>query len=553
MLELSNLITRLFSRYGSLGRKETMGRYRKQQQAVAGQHHGHHHRSSSSTGLSVASSPKNYAAAAAYSNPSDNFEYANASVINSVRSPIMGRKALQQQQQQQLPSPMLPQQRHFEPVTSIEQILMQQQQQQELQQYPNPKTLDRRQLERNLETLIAERGVNAIGQLTKEMSPAQIQALLQLTSVKLNPATPEVGRSRRPLDLSSLDDSKLENILSELSVVREDPHRRRDPRDPRDSRDSREPRDPRNPRDPRDPRRRRRDSTSDDEMVDPVDRQRQHPQRRSSRLDAQQLHHQQQPHLHHHQNAELQKSSKNLSVHFDPSQVRPSPPEDQRRLHHQAMLSPEVYRRSKHHSSTRNYDHQQQQNQQMPLRYGSLPRSNSYSGRLHQQQQQHPPQEEQFDGGRRGGSGRHQFRVARPAGAEEYNDDYSSSSSDSDDDPYAYQLPQRKAYGGVRVSYVPNDRRAVQKQHRRNRSDLQLDSIQHQQHRHQQQQQQQHQQRNHHQYQQQQHMIPDHQRGQQPQPQSLPAGSGIGQTRQLSTGSASAALAASDKDKCIIS
>merc|ERR1719188_1678894 len=115
----------------------------------------------------------------------------------------MGRKALQQHQ-------------HFEPVTSIEQILLQQQQEQQLQ-YPTPsssKTLDRRQLERNLETLIAERGVHAIGQLTKEMSPAQIQQLLQLTSVKLNPdphrsAAPPgdlLGqRSRRPLDLSCLD------------------------------------------------------------------------------------------------------------------------------------------------------------------------------------------------------------------------------------------------------------------------------------------------------------------------------------------------------------
>lgn len=31
----------------------------------------------------------------------------------------------------------------------------------------------------------------------------------------------------------------------------------------------------------------------------------------------------------------------------------------------------------------------------------------------------------------------------------------SSSSSDSDD--FAYKLPQRKIYGGVRISYVPND------------------------------------------------------------------------------------------------
>ena len=36
----------------------------------------------------------------------------------------------------------------------------------------------------------------------------------------------------------------------------------------------------------------------------------------------------------------------------------------------------------------------------------------------------------------------------------------SDSSSDSElDDPYAYQVQPRKAYGGVRLSYVPNDRR----------------------------------------------------------------------------------------------
>ena len=35
----------------------------------------------------------------------------------------------------------------------------------------------------------------------------------------------------------------------------------------------------------------------------------------------------------------------------------------------------------------------------------------------------------------------------------------SDSSSDSDDDPYAYQPAPRKAYGGVRLAYVPNDRR----------------------------------------------------------------------------------------------
>ena len=67
------------------------------------------------------------------------------------------------------------------------------------------------------------------------MSPGQIQQLLQLTSIKLNPdpRMPDHGsgsdqggsRSRRPLDLSCLDDSKLENILSELSVA--EPQRQR--------------------------------------------------------------------------------------------------------------------------------------------------------------------------------------------------------------------------------------------------------------------------------------------------------------------------------------
>ena len=43
----------------------------------------------------------------------------------------------------------------------------------------------------------------------------------------------------------------------------------------------------------------------------------------------------------------------------------------------------------------------------------------------------------------------------------------SDSSSESDlDDPYAYQLPPRRAYGGVRISYVPNDRFALSHSHR---------------------------------------------------------------------------------------
>ena len=49
----------------------------------------------------------------------------------------------------------------------------------------------------------------------------------------------------------------------------------------------------------------------------------------------------------------------------------------------------------------------------------------------------------------------------------------SSSSSDSDD-PYAYQLPPRRAYGGVRISYVPNDRFALSHRHITGRRSLRM-------------------------------------------------------------------------------
>ncbi|MCP3662310.1 MAG: hypothetical protein GY696_07405, partial [Gammaproteobacteria bacterium] len=63
-----------------------------------------------------------------------------------------------------------------------------------------------------------------------------------------------------------------------------------------------------------------------------------------------------------------------------------------------------------------------------------------------------------------------------------YNDDGAdsdcstcSSSSSDDDDPYAYQLPPRRAYGGVRISYVPNDR-FQQRHHAVGRSSLRVPS-----------------------------------------------------------------------------
>jgi len=226
------------------------------------------------------------------------------------------------------------------------------------------KTLDRRQLEYNLGRLIAERGVDAISQLTKEMSPYQIHQLLQLTRSKLDESSAG-RRSRRPLDLGAIDDERLESLLTQLGQARmtsEVDHA----------------------------------SSSEDESG--RRRERRHSTRR-------------------------QQQSKN--VHFDPSQVPAQQP--------QQHLSPQFQRRRPAYSSGRLQ--QQQQPQQQQFNYGSLPRSNSYAGRLPDLHyfNQHPH--------------RHQQVLEED-----------SSSSDDSDDASAYRLPSNRAYGGVRVSYVPNDR-----------------------------------------------------------------------------------------------
>lgn len=45
-----------------------------------------------------------------------------------------------------------------------------------------------------------------------------------------------------------------------------------------------------------------------------------------------------------------------------------------------------------------------------------------------------------------------------------------SSSSSDDDEDYSYQLPARRAYGGVRISYVPNDALALASARQRSRT-----------------------------------------------------------------------------------
>ncbi|XP_059078676.1 protein prickle-like isoform X3 [Tigriopus californicus] len=430
-----------YDKYGSLGRKESMGRYRKHQQQLQS--------SSSSFDFSALTSPLIPRNPMGGNAREETPRYANASMIQAAKSPLMGRHAYGTPKMAHRPmtKPQLParnpyhQSQHQEnlaPVTSLDQILqsppqtprhvrersfykpnqnhggyfVQAPSQQQTQQVPphhqhhhhpyhpqnqpaqfaspfTTKTIDRRQLEFNLEKLIAEQGIEIIGQITKDMTPYQIQQLLHITKNKLEPTSHEV-RSRRPLDLSSFDDSKLENILTELSV---NSTPQQAPRPPLNGyQHSRMPSMPEyaNGHPANNMNRPGGDDSTDDEGDGKNHRGKRHSKR-------------------HH------RSSKNLSVHFDPAQIRPSPPQYDPNLKHR-HLSPAVPRKSKN----------------KPVdRYGSLPRSNSYSGRFEEP-----------------------FRRYHP------EDDYSSSSSDSDD-PYAYQLPPRKAYGGVRVTYVPNDRRAV--------------------------------------------------------------------------------------------
>ena len=129
-------------------------------------------------------------------------------------------------------------------------------------------------------------------------------------------------------------------------------------------------------------------------------------------------------------------------VRFDPAQV----PE----------RSPHTGRHERRHRSSRHHRHghrdrhrersssRSRSNVPEVSRTGSLPRSHSYSGRT--------GLAEIYSNG----------RVMEDDERSECST-CSSSSSDSDD-PYAYQLPPRRAYGGVRISYVPNDRFALSHQ-----------------------------------------------------------------------------------------
>ena len=158
-------------------------------------------------------------------------------------------------------------------------------------------------------------------------------------------------------------------------------------------------------------------------------------------------------------------SSKALNVRFDPAQVPDRPPSSHHgeaksrsssrrhhRYHHRDTGSGSSHRRKRYFRDSSSSAAMME----IPAT-GSLPRSHSYSGRTGLQDMPTSA----------GGS-----RVREPDELS-YCSTCSSSSSDSDD-PYAYELPMRKAYGGVRISYVPNDRFALSQRNMTGRSSLRV-------------------------------------------------------------------------------
>jgi len=579
-----------YDKYGSLGRKESMGRYYRKYQPT---------KSNSSMGLSMGS-PRLVAKNISFqlTQPPQSadlmgpeFEtspkYANSSMMQQFqpklpqpfRSPVMGRKALQQQQQQQQPPHLPPDQisprvnENLQPVTNVQQILYANSQNhanyfprptsstasssplhlpnfnnspvpsaqsqsdsrpsshevsmqvgesvltkqaqggnrpqspiqsalsspsqdqgycssngqshQNLQQNGiDPKGLNRLILERNLERLISERGMEVIGQLTQEMTPQQVEKLLIATKEKLEAMQPVSAmptdqlqsngvsgvRSRRPLDLTRLPDKNLETLLAHLTFQ----HEYNQKQFPMEMNGANY-----HPILPQTPQTQGDDgSSSEDEKP-----------RKSSLVNGKKHHN-------HHASASHQmqpSGAKNLSVHFDPTQVQTSPPTEHHHRSHQHSRRSHSHghhsRRSHHHGQGHSHHSQRAPGHMSPFA-GGLPRSHSYSGQAGfadslapiQHNGHHKHLRHQSPGVYRrhhevdGYGNRRHYNCEFDEDDDDRCSTCSSSSSDSDD-PYAYQLPPRKAYGGVRLSYVPNDRiklhaRAQQQQQQQQQQQL---------------------------------------------------------------------------------
>ena len=286
---------------------------------------------------------------------------------------------------------------------------------------------DRQVLEKNLEKLISERGMEVIGQLTKEMSPQQIERLLVQTKQKLQ------GASSVPLGATVEDVRRSKSSASG--------HNRGSMNDVYHKHSS---------------------SDEEEEETDMSVRKGGIKQHRSSSSKDQRLN----------------GSAKNLSVRFDPSQVQTSPHMEHHapppvHREHRGGGHRHHHRKGHHHGRSRRAQSRQPERANYYHHQPMIPRSHSYSGQVGLQeslnqlgQSQGQPVLSRHQSphvGRRPPPMMQQYNYSNYHPNQGFMDDddvcstCSSSSSDSDD-PYAYQLPQRKAYGGVRLSYVPNDR-----------------------------------------------------------------------------------------------
>jgi len=316
---------------------------------------------------------------------------------------------------------------------------------------------DRLFLERNLEKLVAEQGISVIGELTNQMSPQQIEMLVKHMKEKL--ASPDSRGSRQPIDLATIGEISLDKFLSQLSLhqigaegSQVENHSQALGSQP--------------PTLPIKQSKKRSASgnghlgvsavssmpdLSDCHKSDTSSEDIQADQRKSPRHKPRKSNLSGKPKSKTDLSNEHNNSTKNLNVRFDPNQVPERSPHNNRH--------PESSRRhrSGRHRSGRHKNRSSSRNRAAPQevsRTGSLPRSHSYSGRTGLQ--------DVANGG-------------RPIEDDELSQCSTCSSSSSDsDDPYAYQLPPRRAYGGVRISYVPNDRFALSHRHLSGRSSLRV-------------------------------------------------------------------------------
>lgn len=150
--------------------------------------------------------------------------------------------------------------------------------------------------------------------------------------------------------------------------------------------------------------------------------------------------------------------AKMLSVHFDPSLGQAESDGDSRRM--------QRARRSRRH---RNDDSSSSDGYEDPT-----PSSSRIT--VHSQPKSHRTRRSKDGGAARGSSDSgaasrpdrpHCSRNSRPVVEAPLEDDDCSTCSSSSSDDFPYELPQRRAYGGVRISYVSSDALAVAKQRTR--------------------------------------------------------------------------------------